>query len=109
MTDFLDQPNPENDRKHEELRRSVAAILSSAEGRRVLFWVLEQAGIYRDAFTGEDAATNYRLGQQHIGRRILDLMNEVNPRAYPTLMLAVADDEAMAQAAQMKEDADDVA
>lgn len=109
MIDFLDQPNEENDRKHGDLRQSLAALLDNADGRRVLFWVLEQANIYGDAYKGDDAATNYTLGQQSIGRRVLGLMNEISPRAYPTLLLAVADDEAMARAAQMKEDPDDMA
>lgn len=109
MTDFLDQPNADEVRKHDDLRQSLAAVLANADGRRVMFWVLGQADIYRDAYTGDDAATNYTLGQQSIGRRVLGLMNEIDPRAYPKLMLAVAEDEAMARAASEKEDDDGVA
>ena len=99
----------EDDRAEADLDDAFRAILSTDEGKRVLFWVLEQANIYGDAYKGDDAATNYTLGQQSIGRRVLGLMNEISPRAYPALLLAVADDEAMARAAKEKENKDELA
>lgn len=87
------------DRDQEELRAALAGLLSVAQGQRVLFWVLEQAAIYRDAFSGDDAATNYVLGQQSVGRKLIDLMEQIDPRTYPRLLLAIADLKAMDQAA----------
>ena len=86
-------------RDQEELRAAMAGLLSIPQGQRVLFWVLEQAAIYRDAFSGDDAATNYLLGQQSVGRKLIDLMDQIDPRTYPRLLLAIADLKAMEQAA----------
>jgi len=87
------------DRDQADLNTALQEVLKSPSGKRVLFWVLEQAAIYRDAFAGDNNATNYVLGQQSIGRKIIERMGDVDPRAYPTLLLEVADMKAMALAA----------
>lgn len=91
------------------LREALRALLAHDDGRRVVFWVLEQAGIYRDAYSGEDAATNYVLGSQAVGRRLIGLMDQIDARLYPRLLLDVADMREMerAAAAQQKEDDDE--
>ena len=83
------------------------AVLSTAEGKRVLFWVLEQAGVYRDAFSGDDAATNYVLGQQAVGRKLIGMMDELDPRTYPKLLLDIADLKAMELAAAKSDEPED--
>lgn len=92
-----------------DLDRSFRALLSSDEGRRVLFWVLEQAGIYRDAFAGNDAATNYVLGSQAVGRRLIQRIDLIDARLYPRLLLDVADMREMERAAAHGEEDDDEA
>lgn len=87
------------DREEADLTEAMRDVLSAASGKRVLFWILEQAAIYRDGFSGDNNATNYVLGQQSIGRKIIERMGDVDPRAYPTLLLEVADMKAMALAA----------
>lgn len=97
-------------RDREELTRAFRDVLASASGKRVLFWILEQSAIYRDAYSGDDAATNYTLGQQSIGRKLINHMDQIDPRIYPTLLLAVADLQAMDRAATeraQKEDDDE--
>lgn len=95
------------DREAEELRAALEGMLSVPQGQRVLFWVLEQAAVYRDAFSGDDAATNYVLGQQSVGRKMIDLMDQIDPRTYPKLLLSIADLKAMDQAAQHMEQQED--
>lgn len=107
--DFEEQPNETHRRETEDLKAAFRAVIATASGKTVLFWLFEQAGIYREAFSGEDAATNYRLGEQAMGRKMIEMLNSIDPRAYPRLLLDVADMRAMAQAALMKEDDDDVA
>ena len=53
-----------------KLEDALSVLLKREEGWRVLFWVLEQAGVYRDAYTGDDAATNYVLGSQAVSRKL---------------------------------------
>lgn len=66
-------------------------ILTDVAGKRVLFWMLEQCAIYQDAFTGDDAATNYTLGRQASGRKLIAKLDEINPRFYPQLLIDIAE------------------
>ncbi len=96
--------------ERDDLHSAVSAVLATPAGKRVLFWVLEQAAIYRDAFSGQDAVTNYTLGQQSVGRKVIGLMDDIDPRTYPKLLLDIADMKAIdrAVAAQdQKEDDED--
>ncbi|MGJ5032275.1 hypothetical protein ACQR1I_35935 [Bradyrhizobium sp. HKCCYLS2038] len=96
----------------EELAKAFRELLATAAGKRVLFWVLEQCAIYRDAFCGEmTAATNYTLGQQSSGRKIIAKLDEIDPRLYPALLAQVAEiremDRAAAKATAEKKESDD--
>lgn len=107
MIDDGDRERSAQDREREELEAAFRSALASDDGKRVLFWLLEQAGVYRDPFSGDDATTNYVLGQQSIGRRLIGQLEAIDPRAYPRLLLEVADMKAMALAADEQKDADD--
>jgi hypothetical protein len=76
---------------HDNLVRAFEAVIATVEGKRVLFWILEQSSIYADAFAGEyGAMTNYTLGQQSNGRKLIAKLDAINPRHYPNLLLDVA-------------------
>ena len=92
----------------DELHDAMLEVLSMPSGKRVVFWLLEQAAIYRDAYSGQDGATNYVLGQQSVGRKVIGLMDDIDPRTYPKLLLAMADINAMDRAtAAMNPEEDD--
>jgi hypothetical protein len=95
------------ERERDDLRAAFAAVLSFPEGKRVLFWVLEQAAIYRDAYSGDDGATNYTLGQQSVGRKLIGMLDDIDPRTYPRLLLDIADMKAMERAAVAQDDQED--
>ena len=99
MTEFTDQPSAEQKLESAELERAYQEVLASAAGKRVLFDILEGCAIYQDAFTGDDAATNYTLGKQAPGRRLIASLDAIDPRLYPRLLLDIADLKAMDQAA----------
>lgn len=87
------------DREAEELERAFREVVKTPAGKRVLFWVLEESAVYRDAFTGEAPATDYLLGQQAIGRRLMAMLDRLDPRLYPLLLLDIAEIKAMDRAA----------
>lgn len=87
------------DREEEDLNEAFRSLLRQDHGKRVLFWVLEQAAIYRDAYAGEDAATNYILGSQAVGRKLIERLDMIDARLYPRLLLDVADMREMKRAA----------
>ena len=80
-------------------RDALKAVLSTPDGKRVVFGLLELTGIYRDAFSGDAAATNYVLGQQAVGRSLIAMMDEIDPRTYPKLLFDIADMKAMERSA----------
>lgn len=94
-----EQLSASQESEREELERAFRAIFALAAGKRVLFWMLEQCAIYQDAFTGEDNATNYTLGLQSGGRKLISMLDQIDPRLYPQLLLDVADLKAMDRAA----------
>lgn len=95
----MEQPTA-RDQSHDDTLQAFKAVIATGAGKRVLFWILEQAGIYRDPFGGTDQATNYTLGQQSIGRKVMGMLDQIDPRAYPQLLIDVADERVMEQAAR---------
>lgn len=97
--------------KREKLEAGFREVLASDGGKRVIYWMLEQCAIYRDAYTGDDAATNYTLGMQASGRKLIAEIDSIDPRFYPQLLLSIAEinqrDEALSKALSNQEDDDD--
>lgn len=103
------KPSPQ-DREYDELVRAFRKVMSLASGKRVLFWLLEQSAVYQDAYHGDAAPTNYTLGRQSVGRRVIAMLDDIDPRLYPGLLLEVADmkvADQMAQERQAKEETED--
>ena len=113
MSELAEQLSPQEAAERADLDDAFREVFKMAAGKRVLFWMLEQCAIYQDAFTGDDNATNYTLGQQASGRKLIAKLDELDHRNYPTLLLAVAQDKAMKRAAleraAQQEDDDDAA
>ena len=113
MTDLVEQLSPLETAERSDVDQAFNEVFKTAAGKRVLFWMLEQCAIYQDAYTGDDNATNYTLGLQAGGRKLIGKLDELDPRNYPALLLAVADDKAMKRAAleraTQQEDDDDAA
>lgn len=93
----------------DDLSDAFRAVLATDAGKLVLFWVLEQAAIYRDAYAGDDAATNYVLGSQAVGRRLIQRLDMIDARIYPRLLLDIADMMEMKRAEAQEEDGEDEA
>lgn len=84
------------------LNRAFREVFSTPAGKRVLFWMLEQTAIYADAFVGDNNATNYTLGLQSGGRKLIAKLDEIDPRFYPQLLLAIGEVKAMERAADSR-------
>lgn len=100
MSDLTESLTPQQESERLRLNRAFSEVFRTDAGKRVLFWLLEQAAIYEDAFAGDQSnATNYTLGRQSNGRRLIAKLDEIDPRFYPQLLLAVAELNAMDRAA----------
>ncbi|MCM5557035.1 hypothetical protein [Pleomorphomonas sp. JP5] len=87
-------------------------MMETAEGKRVVFWLLGRAGLYANAFdAGSEAAERYRLGRQSLGLEILQKLDLVDLRLYPRLLLERGEAKELERAARMAagkpEDGDD--
>lgn len=89
---LTEQLSSRDEVKQAQVSLDLQAVLSEAHGRRLLWMILERCGSFSNAFTGEEAPTNFRLGEQNIGLWLISLMDQVDPKAFPRLMLAMADE-----------------
>ncbi|CAA2140463.1 hypothetical protein [Hyphomicrobium sp. ghe19] len=109
--DLTEQLSPAQIIERDEMSRAFNEVFALSSGKRVLFWMLEQCAIYRDAYTGESASTNYALGQQSAGRMLIAKLDEIDPQLYPTLLIAMKDirdaDKAAAQSLAEKMEPED--
>lgn len=60
-------------------------VLSSPQGRRVLWKYLSDAGVYHTSFTGNNT-TFFNEGKREIGLAILHDIHEANAEAYILMM-----------------------
>ena len=114
MLDADEAMTAAQERERQAVNDAFKAVIATPSGQRVLFWMLEQCAIYEDAYAGENNATNYTLGRQSSGRRLMQKLDEIDPRTYPALLLAVADLKVMdmaaaSRAAKQENDGDDEA
>ena len=90
MTDLTEQLSKDQELRRDQIAIDLEAVLRIPHGRRTLLWFLEQCGLYRTAYTSEDAATNFRLGEQSVGLRLIAKLEEIGPTEYPLLLLEAA-------------------
>lgn len=98
---LMEVMTPEEQSERAELMKAYREVFTSAAGKRVLFDILEMCGMYDAAFTGENNATNFRLGMQEPGKRLIARMNEIDMRFYPQLLLVIAELREMNKAASV--------
>lgn len=84
----------------QDLRASLQSLLTTADGKRVVFWLLSRAGIYGAPFNTEAAIERYQLGRQSIGLELLSKLDQIDARLYPRLLLERGEQEEMTRAAR---------
>jgi len=87
MADLEQQPSQAQTGLPPQIVSDFEAVISRPEGKRVILWVLEQCGVYRNPYTGTDAATNFRLGEVNVGQRLIAQLGRVSPSEYARLLL----------------------
>lgn len=88
MTDQLKEKlSREQELDRDRTVTDLEAVLRLPQGRRVLLSILDMCGVYRSAYTGERAATDFRLGEQNVGLWLISQIETVSPNEYPALLL----------------------
>jgi hypothetical protein len=70
----------------DEETADVAWLMGSAQGRRIVRRLLEQAGVFRSVWDSNAMAMSFAEGKRHTGLRLLQLVNQHCPRLYPVMM-----------------------
>lgn len=77
VSDKIDRENEEAD---------IKWLMSSKRGRRVVWRLLEQAGVFRLSFNTNAMAMSFSEGNRNYGLQILNLIHTLCPELYPTMI-----------------------
>lgn len=85
--------------RREEIERSAAdkfgedfkKVVATEEGRRVLCWLLGQAGVFRLSYAGEAESTFFREGQRNIGLAVVAQIEAHTPDRFIDILRAEDD------------------
>jgi len=61
-------------------------LMSNRRGRRVLWRLLDQAGVFRSSFSTTAMQMAFNEGFRNFGLRTLDLIHQTCPELYPQMM-----------------------
>lgn len=87
MSDFEDEESQveEIERKQllalEQLEDGIRFVLESEKGRRVMWWLLAECGVFRTSMTG-NSMTYFNEGKRDIGLRLMDRIMSLRPDMY---------------------------
>lgn len=91
-TDLEEQ---DKQRRDKELRAKLAReteeedikwLMSSKRGRRIVWRLLAQAGVFRPSFTTNAMQTAFNEGNRNYGLKILTLVHDYSADQYPQMM-----------------------
>jgi hypothetical protein len=84
MRDKLERESEESD---------IRWLMSSKRGRRVVWRLLDQAGVFRSSFNTNAMEMAFAEGNRNYGLRILSMIHSQCPELYPTMMKEQTTDE----------------
>ena len=61
-------------------------LMGSRRGRRILWRLLDQSGVFRLSFSTNAMQMAFAEGNRNFGNRILSLIHTVAPELYPTMV-----------------------
>lgn len=65
----------------------MRSVLSSSQGRRVLWRIMQQCGVNQTVLGDTDARTNFNAGRQDVGHFVLAEIVEAAPARYLEMMM----------------------
>jgi hypothetical protein len=100
--DPLDLRSQDRSKAERELRERLAReneeadlkwLMGNKRGRRVIWRLLDQAGVFRSSFNTNAMTMSFAEGHRNYGLRILGLVHTQCPELYPTMMKEQTADE----------------
>lgn len=99
--DPLDLRGQERSKAERELRERLAReaeesdvkwLMSNKRGRRVVWRLLDQAGVFRSSFNTNAMSMAFAEGNRNYGLRMLAMIHALCPEQYPAMMKEQTDD-----------------
>lgn len=72
------------DRENEEA--DLKWLMGNKRGRRIVWRLLEQSGVFRLSFNTNSMTMAFNEGQRNYGNRILAMIHSICPELYPTMV-----------------------
>jgi hypothetical protein len=100
--DPLDLRSQDRSKAERELRERLAReneeadlkwLMGNKRGRRVIWRLLDQAGVFRSSFNTNAMTMSFAEGHRNYGLRILGMIHTQCPELYPTMMKEQTADE----------------
>lgn len=67
---------------------AVSLLLTSPQGRRYLYWILEVSGaVGVNPFSSDSLVTAFRCGEQNIGQQVMAHIIDVSPEGFMTMLI----------------------
>ena len=73
------------ERRRARLTLAVREVLKTDNGKRFLFWLINQTGVFAPCFTG-NSSTFYLEGKRSVGLDVYRLLLEADPNAFQELI-----------------------
>lgn len=93
--DPFDIRGNESQREEKETRERIAKeveeadvkwLMSSKRGRRIVWRLLDQSGVFRLSFNPDLAVMAFAEGNRNFGNRMLTMVHTLCPELYPTMV-----------------------
>lgn len=68
-----------------DLADDIRWLMSNKRGRRIAWWLLEFAGVYRTSFTG-NSQTFFNEGMRNVGLALMKQIDTACPQHYVTML-----------------------
>jgi hypothetical protein len=81
-----------NRAERESEEADIKWLMSSKRGRRVMWRLLDQAGVFRLSFNTNAMSMAFAEGNRNYGLRALTLIHSLCPELYPTMLKEQKDD-----------------
>lgn len=68
-------------------QEDIRKVLSTPEGKRVMWRILEFCGLYRNPFSGDGSETGFNCGKQQVAQWLVDECISCHPKATAELLI----------------------
>jgi hypothetical protein len=72
--------------KREQDRADLERLMGTQWGRRFMWELLSQAGVFRLSYTGDESGTAFNEGQRNVGLRQLNEIHAACPEQYTKML-----------------------